>query len=180
MVYSDATLAFTDLDVEIDQINKNEIENFDVIPLFQVDSIITMNDSLTNDNKEIELLAASNDLGDKTPDSLTGGHIMQNSLESASFKNQVSLRLSTFKVKNAIKISTALDGYNSGREYLFLTESADKCIEISNHLSRISKAARDQFAFNTKWNRAQERMRIAYSSNLVQGFVGALIILVSP
>ena len=171
------------LDVEMDQIKKSEIDHFDVIPLFQIESIMTLIDSLTNDNKEIELPAESNELSYaklKTQDSMTDDHKIQNGFKSACFKKQVSLRLSTSKVKNAIKMSTALDGYNSGREYLLKTQSADKCIKIFNHLSRISKVARDQYAFNSKWNKAQEQMRIVYSSNWAQGFVGTLIILVSP
>jgi hypothetical protein len=182
MVYSNTAIAFTDLNGEMDQLNKIEIENYDLIPLFQVDSIMTLYDSLADDDKEIQLHAESTELNGaklKTQDSIRGNQRKQINLQSSSFRQQVSQRLNTSKVKNAIKITTALDGYNSGREYLLQTESADKCIKMSNELSKRYKEARDEFAFNSKWNKAQEKMRIAYSSNWVQGFVGASIMLVS-
>jgi hypothetical protein len=182
MVFSDAAIAFTDLNVELEQIDKNKIENFDLIPLFQIECIIALDDTLSETENEIPLprVSETNEAKLKNQDSITGNQTLQPILKISSIKKQTSLKLSTSEVKNAIKISTAEDGYNSGREYLLQTESADRCIKMSKELERLSKAARDRFAFNSKWNRVQEKMRIVYSSNLVQGFVGTLIILVSP
>ena len=190
MVYTDSVIAFTESKVLGHHVENQDILSFDIIPLFQVDAIMVLNGDLAEvDSKEVKESSDDVALDNPVPvDSLKGNS--SNKLEKSNSRIGKPKRqdsgvdpagnksvLSTSKVRNAIKISTAIDGYNSGRAYIIQTH---ECLRLASELSRCAQVARERHNLRSKWRKVQDKMRGIYSSNAVQGFVGLLIIVVRP
>ena len=190
MVYTDSVIAFTESKVLGHHVENQDILSFDIIPLFQVDAIMVLNGDLAEvDSKEVKESSDDVALDNPVPvDSLKGNS--SNKLEKSNSRIGKPKRqdsgvdpagnksvLSTSKVRNAIKISTAIDGYNSGRAYIIQTH---ECLRLASELSTCAQVARERHNLRSKWRKVQDKMRGIYSSNAVQGFVGLLIIVVRP
>jgi hypothetical protein len=116
------------------------------VPFFEIDSVLALNP--TNDSST-------------------------NEKEANCDKSSGRSRL---KSTNTVEIRTDVDGHNSGRVYFFRAECGDECRRIEEHLRVLSKAARRRFQLRTVWERAQDQIKSAYDSALVQALVGALIL----
>jgi hypothetical protein len=84
------------------------------------------------------------------------------------------------KFKNSFQIRTLVDGYNSGRAYYLKASSEQECADLISKLGTSARVAKKAKEAKTRFEKSQERVRIAYRSILCQGFTAAMIIAVLP
>ncbi len=82
------------------------------------------------------------------------------------------------KFKNAFKIRTLIDGYNSGRTYYLKASSDEQCADIVKLLTQSAKAAKKAREAKTRFETSQEQVRDVYHSPLCQSFVAFMIVAV--
>ncbi len=100
--------------------------------------------------------------------------------EPASIKQRLGKDDSNlFEVSNSMMVSTQLDGYNSGRQYRFQSDSQDACVFLVSQLRKLSTEARKREAGKTRFRKSQERLGRLINSIPFQAMLTAIILAVS-
>ena len=84
-----------------------------------------------------------------------------------------------FEASNLIVVSTELDGYNSGRQYQFQSDSQGACTCLVQQLSRLAAEARKREAGKTKFRNSQGRLARVINSIPFQALLTLIILAVS-
>jgi hypothetical protein len=112
-------------------------------------------------------------------------------LSSHSFSSRKRLKSTTTKYKlerddshifeasNLIVVSTELDGYNSGRQYQFQSDTQEACSRLVQQLKRMAAEARKREAGKTKFRNSQVRLARIINSIPFQAVITFIILAVS-
>jgi hypothetical protein len=79
---------------------------------------------------------------------------------------------------NAFQIRTQKGGYNAGRKYVLRAESEEEITSIIADLKGVAKRAAKKAAARSRLSKIQKRVRVVYTSNLIQSISAFLIIAV--
>ena len=84
-----------------------------------------------------------------------------------------------FEVSNSVVVSTELDGYNSGRQYQFHSDSQDVRGRLVAQLRKLAAESRKREAGKTRFHKSQERLGRVVNSIPFQTILALIILAVS-
>jgi hypothetical protein len=160
MIYTKSVFAIA---TQTDQNENGQKMAFDVLPLFEIKTVVVLNE----------------DLGEKADSEESGKKLQRGAAESDLMKRSNAAQASSLQERNLIKITTSFDGKTPGRIYLIQASRPDDCQTIAKELNKLSNDAKKRLEEDSKFKVIQEKIRKVYSSGQVQAFVGVLIIAVS-
>jgi hypothetical protein len=100
--------------------------------------------------------------------------------EPASIKQRlVKDDSNLFETSNSMVVSTQLDGYNSGRQYRFQSDSQNACGRLVAQLRKLAAEARKREAGKTRFRNSQERLGRVINSIPFQAMLTVIILAVS-